>query len=264
MGSLRSWDPTWGGYLTSPEVTGSVICLSSDAPHISVGDVGRMAVMNLERQPETGALRATAVQLIGGQSAGPEESDPAASFEVKVTLPPEVQAMGYVLFPKIDNGELANAFALQVLPGQTVFDVTEAACSAIEDVCNIYTLENEVPGFEPLCLLNRRLHAEDGQLHPLPFNELAANFLRDGDQLILDGEFLDLGAQEPRKPETEKLPVTIITGFLGSGKTTFLKRVHAHGPCSCCVPRPWALPSFELVPQHECPLFLLAGVAGIS
>ena len=238
QGSIRSWDKTWGGYIVSPEVPGSIIALVGNAPHISEAHVGCMVFCNLVRHPETGALWAVTVELqtgqqqegmMDGESGSGAPGVPVNGFAVTVKLPQEVVRMGVDMFPAIPPEELAAAFPVIVAPGQTVLDVTETMCQLVEDVCNIYTVEGETPGFEPLCLLNTRLRRSGGGMHPLPFNEQAGMFLRDGDALILDGEFIDLevqgGGMGPRRPETEKLPVTIITGFLGSGKTTFLKYI---------------------------------------
>merc|ERR1719223_770985 len=113
--------------------------------------------------------------------------------------------MGLHMVPSIPPADLAAMFSVGVRAGQTVQDVTETACRHVEEVCNIYTMGEVLPAFEPLCLLNRRLTVvsgasaaagQDADLLPLPFNEPADRFLRQGDSLLLDGEFLDLSADQ--------------------------------------------------------------------
>eukprot|EP00746_Dinoflagellata_sp_MGD_P069047 gnl/MRDRNA2_/MRDRNA2_28326_c0_seq1.p1 gnl/MRDRNA2_/MRDRNA2_28326_c0~~gnl/MRDRNA2_/MRDRNA2_28326_c0_seq1.p1 ORF type:complete len:515 (-),score=113.50 gnl/MRDRNA2_/MRDRNA2_28326_c0_seq1:887-2431(-) len=58
----------------------------------------------------------------------------------------------------------------------------------------------------------------------LPMGMMVSECLKDGDTVCCYGEAAL--AQDPaEKPEVEKIPVTILTGFLGAGKTTFLNYI---------------------------------------
>merc|ERR1719160_770067 len=71
------------------------------------------------------------------------------------------------------------------------------------------------------CLVNKT-----SPQRALPMGTLCSECLQNGDTVVCFGEAQLTGMiQPPEKPETDKIPVTILTGFLGAGKTTFLNYI---------------------------------------
>merc|ERR1719161_534109 len=59
----------------------------------------------------------------------------------------------------------------------------------------------------------------------LPAAKKATDALADGDTVLVVGEVIPPRKKPEEKPESEKIPVTILTGFLGAGKTTLLNYI---------------------------------------
>ena len=225
VGTILNWDDSWGGYISSPSVHSTILALVAQSPGITSAHVGRQVRVAVVRIASTGALVSANTNLLMANPAA-DNSHSISQFDVTITLSAETQEWACDCFPELPPSAVAGRAMVRVGPGQTVQEVTEAACRAFEDCAEAHISKPRVPGFEPLSLT-----VTDGASMPLRFEDEFISVVGPGAALTLDGEFIDLSAignvdEEEgmeRVPEKDKMPVTIITGFLGAGKTTFLK-----------------------------------------
>jgi len=99
------------------------------------------------------------------------------------------------------------------------FPVTVATTWPLVTLCKVieqtYNAAHEDLECEVFCL-------SKGDQQRFNYNLPLVTYLKDGDTMYAQVEIVK---PEPEKKESEKLPVTILTGFLGAGKTTLLNYI---------------------------------------